>query len=157
VIYTPRYTGSDSQSLSIKGRDYIIPPDTHVIVSQAALHTLPENWGSDSLVWRPDRWLASECQCKLGEEELISPLPGTFLPWIAGPRVCPGKKFAQVEFVAVIASLFRKHRARPVALAGETLEDARNRVRKEVDSSSLKITLSMNHPEKIKLIWEELR
>jgi cytochrome P450 len=98
----------------------------------------------------------SKSQGGLREEELISPPSGTFLPWISGPRVCPGKKFAQVEFVAVLSSLFRKHRARPLVLEGETAEDANNRVRREVDDSSLKVTLSINHPEKFDLIWEEL-
>ena len=95
-------------------------------------------------------------QSKVGEDNLITPRPGTFIPWISGPRVCPGKKFAQVEFVAIMASLFRTHRVKPMDLVGETMEDTNRRVRKVVDDSGLKITLSMRHPEKIKLIWEEL-
>lgn len=31
-----------------------------------------------------------------------------FLPWTSGPRVCPGKKFSQVEFVAVLAEILLK-------------------------------------------------
>ena len=154
-MYTPRYTGSESQTLSIDGKAYIIPPDIHISINQAALHTLPENWGADSLVWRPDRWLVSASKGKLGEEELISVRPGTFLPWISGPRVCPGKKFAQVEFVSIMVSLFRRHRVRPAPLVGETEEDAARRVRKEVDDSSSKVTLGMNHPERVRLVWDE--
>lgn len=28
-----------------------------------------------------------------------------FQPWVSGPRTCPGKKFSQVEFVAVMATM----------------------------------------------------
>jgi cytochrome P450 len=74
-----------------------------VILNCSALHTLPSYWGADSLVWRPGRWLD-------GKEEIIQPPPGRSNPWTVGPRVCPGKKFSQVEFVAVIARLFQKER-----------------------------------------------
>lgn len=155
-MFTPRTTGPQPQNLTIDGKSYVLPPDTTLTISQSALHSLPENWGSDTLVWRPDRWLVSTSKGKLGEEELITPPPGVFLPWISGPRVCPGKKFAQVEFVAIMVSLFRGHRARVMPLVGETQEDTTKRAWKEIDDSSLKITLSMKHPERIKLIWEEL-
>lgn len=156
-MYTPRTTESQPQNLSIDGKVYVIPPDTALTISQAALHSLPENWGSDSLVWRPDRWLESASKGELGEEELITPPPGVFLPWISGPRVCPGKKFAQVEFVAIMASLFKGYRARVLPSVGETQENARRRARKEIDDSCLKITLSIKHPEKIRLVWEEVQ
>lgn len=55
-----------------------------------------------------------------------------------------------------MVSLFRGHRARVMPLVGETQEDTTKRAWKEIDDSSLKITLSMKHPERIKLIWEEL-
>lgn len=38
------------------------------------------------------------------------PSPGAFIPWATGPRNCPGVKFAQVEFVSVIASLLADSR-----------------------------------------------
>lgn len=66
-----------------------------VAIDVTALNTLPEYWGSDSLVWRPDRWIETDS----GSEQLYQPPPGVFLAWASGPRVCPGKKFAQVEFV----------------------------------------------------------
>ena len=44
-------------NLNIRGKEYIIPPNTNVILNCGALHTLPSYWGADSLVWRPSRWL----------------------------------------------------------------------------------------------------
>lgn len=77
-------------------------------------------------------------------------------PWTAGPRVCPGKKFAQVEFVAVIARLFEDGRVRTKLEAGEKLEDAVRRVKEVVEDSELDITLHMVHPERAVLVWESL-
>jgi cytochrome P450 len=103
IVFIPRYTAGSFQRLNIRGKEYILSPNTNVILNCSALHTLPSYWGADSLVWRPGRWLD-------GKEEIIQPPPGRSNPWTVGPRVCPGKKFSQVEFVAVIARLFQKER-----------------------------------------------
>jgi hypothetical protein len=86
---------------------------------------------------------------------LLQPPGANFIPWAAGPRICPGKKFAQVEFVAVIAKLFMKHRVSARIGVGETNEMVAERVRKCVLDSGISITLSMKHPEKVQLVWEE--
>lgn len=70
--------------------------------------------------------------------------------------MCPGKKFAQVEFIAVISKLFRKHKVGPVLEQGETFQDAKKRIFDVVEDSSLVITLQMRHPERIRLAWEEV-
>jgi cytochrome P450 len=41
---------------------------------------------------------------------LVKPAKGTFLPFSEGARACSGKKFATVQFVAVLFTLFREHR-----------------------------------------------
>jgi len=147
VFFLPRWTAGSFQSLNIQGKDILLPPDTQVVLNTAALHTLPSYWGSDSIVWRPGRWLEEK-------GELIQPPPGMFNPWTAGPRVCPGKKFSQVEFVAVLARLFQKGRVRPKFEVGENAEDAFKRVKRVVADSILDVTLHMVHPEKVRLVWE---
>ncbi|KAE8449165.1 hypothetical protein EG329_008549 [Mollisiaceae sp. DMI_Dod_QoI] len=157
IIVIPKYTGDSSTKLAIAGKEYTIPADTHTPINVAALNTLPMYWGHDSLVFRPDRWVNNpNPTTNLSSEELFQPAPGVFVPWAAGPRVCPGKKFAQVEFVAVISRLFRKHNVRPVLEEGETFDDAKKRIFDVVEDSHLVITLQMKHPEKIRLIWEEV-
>ena len=79
VFYIPRYTADSFQHLNIQGKEYPIPPHTHVHLNTAALHTLPSYWGTNSLAWRPDRWLDEK-------EELLQPLPGMYNPWTAGDR-----------------------------------------------------------------------
>jgi cytochrome P450 len=150
VFFIPKYTNNASQRLAIRGEEYTIPPRTYVYIDSMSLHTTPEYWGSDSLEWKPERWITS----KDGKETVMEPKTGTFVPWSSGPRVCPGQKFSQVEFTAVLACLFKKHRVRPVLEAGETAAEASQRIFRVVEDSKLEVTLRMNHPELIKLRWE---
>ncbi|KAF2791876.1 hypothetical protein K505DRAFT_247935, partial [Melanomma pulvis-pyrius CBS 109.77] len=82
-----------------------------VIVNINALHSLPRYWGEDGLEWNPSRWI----QTKPGNgpvhdrEHIVMPEYGAYIPWGEGMRTCPGKKFSQVEHVAVIASTFCEH------------------------------------------------
>lgn len=115
---------------------------------------MPRYWGSDSLVWQPDRWITGTSKVSnLEQEEIFQPPPGTYVPWSLGPRVCPGMKFSKVEFVAVIARLFQQNRVSPVLEDGESPIQASKRILDVVEDSSLKVTLQMRHPENIKLIW----
>jgi cytochrome P450 len=147
IFFIPRYTAGSFQRLNVQGKEYTIPPNTNVILNCAALHTQPSYWGDDSLVWRPGRWLDEK-------EEIVQPPPGMYNPWAAGPRVCPGKKFSQVEFVDVIARLFQKGKVTPKLEVGEKKEDAYKRIKNIVADSVLDVTLHMAHPEKIRLVWQ---
>ncbi|OAP58718.1 hypothetical protein AYL99_07808 [Fonsecaea erecta] len=149
----PRWTGNSSQVLRIGGgRTVVLPPRTTVLANNAATQTDPKLWGDDAHVWRPSRWISSE---KEGEESLLpGPRDGAaFLTWSHGPRVCPGKKFSQVEFVAVVAQLFRNHRVDPVLEVGEDMLDARRRIERVVEDSHVGLTVTMRHPERIRLKW----
>ncbi|KAI0402397.1 cytochrome P450 [Xylaria palmicola] len=133
-LYTPvpvaKWTGKEAQQLSVGGKSVAIPPNTMVIPSYALVHTDPKYWGSDSLTWRPSRWIntTEPTTAEHDSEQLISPQRGTFLGWSEGSRDCPGRKFSQVEFVATIATLVRDWRFDPATGPGETIDDARQRV-----------------------------
>jgi cytochrome P450 len=101
----PRHTNSDSQRLQVGTRATLIPPRTSTSPSILAVHTHPKYW-PDPLIWNPERWITKES----GEEALVTPPRDTFLPWSDGPQNCPGAKFSQVEFVAVIALIMQKNR-----------------------------------------------
>ncbi|KAG6353424.1 hypothetical protein INS49_005605 [Diaporthe citri] len=61
----------------------------------------------------------------------VAPLPVAkelFFPWSLGARNCPGKKFAQVEFVAVMSYVLRLYRVEAIPLKGESPEDTRKRI-----------------------------
>ncbi|XMA08663.1 hypothetical protein WAI453_001454 [Rhynchosporium graminicola] len=156
VVFIPKATGDTVTEIESEGRSYSIPPNTTILVNVTALNTDPQYWGSDSLTWKPDRWIHSPGKLVgIAGEEMIQPPKGRFLAWASGPRICPGKKFSQVEFVAVMATLFRRLRVVPVKNQGENEDDVRRRIHDTVEDSELRMTLSMKHSERIKLVWEE--
>jgi hypothetical protein len=60
-------------------------------------------------------------------------------------------KFSQVEFVAVVACLLREKRLSIVLNAGESRDDAAQRVRNVTEDCDFQLLLRMKHPEDIRL------
>lgn len=152
----PKTTGLQHPTLMKDNKACMIPPETDIVINIRSLSTDSSLWGSNSLIWRPERWLVSPTSPsgKFDGENLVEQQPGVFVPWAEGPRNCPGKKFAQVEFVAVMTSLFQKHRVQPVLEAGETLENGRKRLLQMADNSALMaITVQMRNPKSVSLRW----
>ncbi|KAK5630873.1 hypothetical protein RRF57_006588 [Xylaria bambusicola] len=157
-LYTPvpvaKWTETSTQALQVGNKSVIIPPNTMVIPSYAALHTHPRYWGEDSLEWRPARWVAKSTD---GKEELKSPPRGTFMAWSEGDRSCPGKKFSQVEFVATMAVLFKDWRVSPQLFGKERDTDARRRLLRLIETDSAQVLLlQMLHPERAPLCWSKI-
>ncbi|KAI9752696.1 MAG: hypothetical protein M4579_005534 [Chaenotheca gracillima] len=158
VSFIPKTT-VEARTISIEGKDYWIPPDTELTVNCTAIHSLPRYWGSDSLVWRPSRFIDSTESKATGDpslERFLTPEKGRFVAWSDGGRICPGKKFAQVEFVAVISKLLSGHRVSGVPSPGEEVEATQARIRREVEDSLLYVTLQMRNPHTIPLRWEKV-
>lgn len=105
------------------------------------------------------RWITKDTtpdsQSSLDNESLIEPYPGSFLPFADGERQCPGKKFAQVELVGAVSSLFANGwRVHPVLeRSTESEESARNRVQETILDSGMVLLIEMLHPEKLGLRW----
>ncbi len=161
IVFIPKSTGFHSQSVTSRDRTHILPPNTSVNINLQALHTDPQIWGTDALEWRPSRWLKitgklSEQSYHVGEETFIEPEAGAFIPWADGPRACVGRKFSQVEFVAVLAGLFYRYRLRPVLEDGESEAEGRQMLCRMADESAISaITLQMQEPRTRALRWEE--
>ncbi|KIW22481.1 uncharacterized protein PV07_12365 [Cladophialophora immunda] len=160
VVMMPRYTGDAAQRLSIRDKEHVIPPNTSVTLNFAALHSHPDYWGPDSTTFRPDRWIEpseGEKRADGGDSEsssLLQPVPGSFVPWNAGPRICPGKKFSQVEFTRVIFSLFASgSRVELVPEPGESEQATKARILQVVNESRVEVTLKMVDAERVKLRW----
>lgn len=143
----PKTTGPTSSLVILDGKEYILPPRARVYVNIPALHVHPDHWGSESLSWRPSRWI----ECNSNEEQMRAPVKGAFAPWGDGPRVCPGRKFAQVEFVATIAAIFSEYRVEVVPQDGESFEEAREKAWQVVQDSYVALTLTMSNPEAVSL------
>ncbi|OGM41086.1 cytochrome P450 [Aspergillus bombycis] len=149
----PKWTNDQPQPLKVGDKTIMIPPKVGVNPSLLTMHIDPQHW-EDPLEWKPSRWVRtskSDMATLIEDEQLITPVRCTYFPWSDGPQNCPGNKFSQVEFVAVLASLFRNHRISPVANAGETFEQTRERVLATTRDVDLQLLLRMKDAEQVHL------
>ncbi|KAI9707330.1 MAG: hypothetical protein M1836_000290 [Candelina mexicana] len=137
VVNIPKSTQKGRpQSLTVDGRKVTIPGGVHVYLDTAATHRNPKYWprtsADDLLEFRPERWLIDASKSANGtttvthttdseSEEiggpqgadtspsLLRPPKGAYLPFSEGYRACLGRRFAQVEVLAVLAVLFRDY------------------------------------------------
>ncbi len=139
----------------------MIPPHTGISPSLLAVQTHPKYW-SDPLLWQPSRWISPsptevpldanlDLGTRLAQEMFVQPKQSTFFPWSDGPQNCPGEKFAQVEFVAVIACLLRDHRMSIVREPGESFTAARNRALATTEDCDMQLLLRMRHVDQVRL------
>ncbi|KAL8979669.1 MAG: hypothetical protein Q9177_006080 [Variospora cf. flavescens] len=158
IVFIPRAASHEPQTFNgLDGKEVVLPPSTPVNINVQALHTDPKTWGADSLSWKPSRWLAPPSNGQPSSHTFISPPRGSFIPWADGPRDCPGQKFAQVEFVAVMATLLSSYTVKPVLCPGQSAEDGRKALMEMVNDSAISaITLQMRHPQKMALQWDAL-
>lgn len=109
-------------------------------------------WGPDAKSFRPSRWItSSQSLAGLENEQLRAPPEGAFLPWSDGKRICPGKRFSQVGFVAALAAILLKHRIEVIPDAGESMGDARKRTLRVVNNTYAVMTVHMYEPSSARL------
>ncbi|KAK5092027.1 hypothetical protein LTR70_007894 [Exophiala xenobiotica] len=126
VIHIAKMTQTAQTVRTPTAGTFTIPAQTTIYVNNVVLHTDAAIWRNlnmtpleraatrddedgvlgDEHAFRPSRWLNPSGSAT----PLFQPPKGTYLPWSSGPRVCPGQKMAQVEFVGVMATLFAGHR-----------------------------------------------
>lgn len=64
-------------------------------------------------------------------------------------------KMAQAEFLATIFTIFKGFSVRPAILKGETAAMAATRTLGVIRDSIPRLTLQMNCPRDIKLVWQK--
>lgn len=144
------------QTLQTSNGRVQLPTRIRVQANTITLHLLPE-WRDlnrqsdpsffqpdptipDELVFRPSRWVNPP-----GSEHAVFHAPkGLFIPWGAGPRICPGMKMAQVEFTAVMMTMLKGHRIEATPLAGEANVDIEKRLDGRLKNSQWVTVLQMN-------------
>ena len=125
--FLPKTTRSTPKPLTLNGREYTVPADTLILMNTSATHRNPKYWPSAEpnaedgppypvSSFDPARWLRNNSDDG-GDTTSFGPTPGSYIPFSDGPRACIGKRFAQVEFCAVMASIFKYY---TVELATET-------------------------------------
>jgi len=166
AVAIAKSTGSSPQPLKLGTYTVLIPKNTVIIPNYSALHTHPRYWGHDSLEFEPSRWITpdphisttsdSQASSSHPVEHLKEPPTrnSPFVGWSGGARSCPGRKFAQVEFVGVLVGLFRDFKVKPVPLKGEDDGMARARLLDQIRTDTgMRLLLQMLHPERAVLEW----
>lgn len=117
--FLPKSTGTAPKSLTIGNRNYTVPANTLIMINTSATHRNPKYWpvvvptATDGPPYpvssfNPSRWLQGTLSG--GAENTSSNLkPGSYIPFAEGPRACLGKRFAQAEFCAVMATIFKDY------------------------------------------------
>ena len=135
VINIPKSTAPGRpQQLTIGGQQYTIPGDTRIFFN-AGVHRNPKYWPppagrpnkdgfNDANDFRPERWIVDvntaeqfvdqeyddeDLRGPSGEDTsslLFKPVKGSYVPFSDGYRSCIGRRFAQVEMMAVLAAIF---------------------------------------------------
>lgn len=155
IMSLPKWSNNQPQTLPLGDRSLNVPPNTGVMPSLLAIQTLPKYW-PDPLVWKPYRWISHSAVdppkvTNSLHEELIESTPNTYFPWSDGPQNCPGEKFAQVEFVAVLAALLQEHRLQVIPRDGETNESARKRCLEATQDCDMQLLLRMKDAKDLKI------
>lgn len=82
---------------------------------------------------------------------MLTPAPNTYFPWSDAPQNCPGATFAQVEFVAVLACVLRKHRLGVVRELDEGFERAKQRALDMTQDCDIELLLRMWDADSVRL------
>ncbi|EMD32768.1 hypothetical protein CERSUDRAFT_118491 [Gelatoporia subvermispora B] len=84
------------------GRKMHIPKGARVRWITLALHRRKDLWGEDSDEFKPERWLDPALMTRLSER------PTMFIPFLQGPRTCPGQEFAKLEVSYLLTRIAQK-------------------------------------------------
>lgn len=138
VVNIPKSTPPGRpQQINLAGKQCTIPGGAKVFLS-AAVHRNPKFWPAppnaklsyateDTDTFRPERWIIDskpaekfedinyddeELRGPSGEDtssQLFKPIKGSYIPFSDGFRSCIGRRFAQVEIIAVLAVVFSQY------------------------------------------------
>lgn len=103
-MYPPAWSQGRRAREAFELAGYTFPAGTMVMFSQWVLHYLPAVWG-DPENFRPERWDPVNGQ-KVPQ--------GAYFPFGAGPRMCIGAPFAQLEARLLLATILQRYEPRLV-------------------------------------------
>ncbi|PGH11916.1 hypothetical protein AJ79_04608 [Helicocarpus griseus UAMH5409] len=126
-----------------EARTITVEPGTVVAGHIYGAHLSPR-WGADAHTFNPKRFIVTSTSAS---ESLVVPEKPVYMPWMFGPRVCPGKKFSQVEFVAVVAHILSEYRIEVLRRDGESEEAARERLVGVLNEKFFDIGTHLRRPE----------
>ncbi|KAM3417235.1 hypothetical protein BST61_g5494 [Cercospora zeina] len=166
LVHMAKQTVTEQTITTSKGT-FWFPPNATLYVNNIGLHLAPDVWRNlnlhtgwndrendhDEELFRPSRWLnatsSSNSDLDSQPSSFFQPPKGAFAPWSLGPRICPGQKMAQVEFVSIFVTLFRRYRVEAVSERRgesgewESKEEVRERLERRLKDSESILTLQM--------------
>ena len=115
--FHPKTTREAPIRLTLDEREYVVPSDTLILMNTSATHRNPKFWPSavpksgdgppyPVSSFNPRQWMRNS-SAEDRNASPFSPKPGSWIPFSEGHRACVGKRFAQAEFCAVMASIFK--------------------------------------------------
>ncbi|KAI5808462.1 cytochrome P450 [Peziza echinospora] len=153
-------------AMRFAGKEYILPPNTIVELDVVSAQYNTDAWGPNAAEFQP--WIWDGQNPPSPDIPALSPAApgakgdtfpnvhvakkGTWVPFGEGHRSCVGQKFAQVEYVAILAVMLRRHRVELVREKGETRADAKKRVWKIIEAATQTLSLRMRQNVQVKLV-----
>jgi cytochrome P450 len=101
-MYPPIPTYGRQPIVPVELGGYSLPPESIILISPHVVHN-DRRWWSDPEEFRPERF------AKANEKQIPK---YAYLPFGAGPRVCIGNSFAQMEAVLLLATIAQQYRLR---------------------------------------------
>jgi cytochrome P450 len=98
-IYPPAWIQGRRAIEDFELDGYHFPAQTTFFLSQWVLHNLPDIW-DDPEIFRPERWDPAQ------EQKIPQ---GAYFPFGAGPRMCIGMPFAQLETKLLLATILQHY------------------------------------------------
>ncbi|KAI1821853.1 putative cytochrome P450 [Xylaria intraflava] len=156
----PSITSNHAQDIKIGTQTLSIPEGVNLTVNLRAMQVHPAYW-PDANDWLPSRWISNPAPAvsptadQIAAEELIVPSKNIFFPWGEGPQICPGKKFAEVQAVAVLACLFKANRLTIKKRVGESESAAMKRANDCSNDVDLEMLIRLRDADRVTLICSE--
>lgn len=131
---------------------HLLPAQCRVYLNVNAVHYNERYWSEPSKI-KPERWMNENTKGAAGSSgkkvvaaDRTRQVKGTLMTFSGGARACLGRKFAQAEYVSLLATLLSEYRV----VLGEGMK--RDVVKREIDTlASGGITLSPRNYVKISL------
>lgn len=93
------HSENEQRLLAASPAGYAIPKGQWLLVPIYAIHRDPAVWGDDADKFAPERWVGLDGEARAGQQQ-------GFMPFGAGPRHCPGARFALQEAKLVLYHIF---------------------------------------------------
>ncbi|KAG9228522.1 cytochrome P450 [Amylocarpus encephaloides] len=163
VVQLPKFTITP-QTVTHNSQTVDIPANSRVSIDVVSTHRSPKYWNQSPSQSRhtfaPSRWLMPSSYVQPPDtsnespahENLLCPKKGAFIAFSSGFRGCLGKKFAQVEFCVVVATLLRHYSVVLVGEKGESWEEAKRKALGALDDRRTGVAMRLNGKVKVRFV-----